>query len=76
MLPLPFQLSVHQHHLVLHALAGNVEQLLQPFHLPPAQCRCQQSAESFTKGIFLFSGQISKRAENQTALLFPSSQVS
>ena len=33
------QLSVHQHHLVLYALAGDVQQLLQPFHLSPTQCK-------------------------------------
>ena len=32
-----FQISVHQHHLVLHALAGHVQQLLQPLHLSSSQ---------------------------------------
>ena len=31
------QVPVHQHNLVLHALARHVQQLLQPLHLPPPQ---------------------------------------
>ena len=33
-----FQVSIHQHHLVLLPLAGHVQQFLQPLHLRPVQC--------------------------------------
>ena len=35
---LHFQLPIHQHYLVLLSLAGHVQQLLQPIHLPSLQC--------------------------------------
>ena len=32
------QVPLHQHHLVLLPLAGHVQQLIQPLHLPALQC--------------------------------------